>query len=212
MAQTHKKKSRGRPKELDRQRTIKLAMESYWRDDLNAISVNEICRRAKISKPGLYREFGGEDGLMEAVLDHYRDVVVVPLLSMLSADRPFAEVLSELIFWMTQDHGTPAGCLFVKMRSFPSRLGPATSARVEAIRDEMRGAYADWYQRALDRKEVNAKISPDFAAYYIDTQLTTVLVQVAAGAPPDLVRAQAQLAFAGLMPALRPGAASASNT
>lgn len=201
MAQTPKKKTCGRPKTLDRQRTIKLAMESYWRDGLNALSVNEICRRTKISKPGLYREFGGEDGLMEAVLDHYRELVVGPLLSMISADRPFAEVLNELVFWMTQDHGTPAGCLFVKMRSSPSRLGPATSARVEAVRDEMRAAYKAWYQRALDRNEVNAKIPPDFAAYYLDTQLTTVLVQVAAGEPPGLVRAQAQLAFAGLLPA-----------
>jgi AcrR family transcriptional regulator len=201
MAQTPQKKTCGRPKTLDRQHTIKLAMESYWRDGLNALSVNEICRRTKISKPGLYREFGGEDGLMEAVLDHYRELVVGPLLSMISADRPFAEVLNELVFWMTQDHGTPAGCLFVKMRSSPSRLGPATSARVEAVRDEMRLAYKAWYQRALDRNEVNAKIPPDFAAYYLDTQLTTVLVQVAAGEPPGLVRAQAQLAFAGLLPA-----------
>jgi len=201
MAQTPQKKTCGRPKTLDRQHTIKLAMESYWRDGLNALSVNEICRRTKISKPGLYREFGGEDGLMEAVLDHYRELVVGPLLSMISADRPFAEVLNELVFWMTQDHGTPAGCLFVKMRSSPSRLGPATSARVEAVRDEMRVAYKAWYQRALDRNEVNAKIPPDFAAYYLDTQLTTVLVQVAAGEPPGLVRAQAQLAFAGLLPA-----------
>ncbi|MFO7685479.1 MAG: TetR/AcrR family transcriptional regulator [Desulfobacterales bacterium] len=201
MAQTPQKKTCGRPKTLDRQHTIKLAMESYWRDGLNALSVNEICRRTKISKPGLYREFGGEDGLMEAVLDHYRELVVGPLLSMISANRPFAEVLNELVFWMTQDHGTPAGCLFVKMRSSPSRLGPATSARVEAVRDEMRVAYKAWYQRALDRNEVNAKIPPDFAAYYLDTQLTTVLVQVAAGEPPGLVRAQAQLAFAGLLPA-----------
>lgn len=201
MAQTPQKKTCGRPKTLDRQHTIKLAMESYWRDGLNALSVNEICRRTKISKPGLYREFGGEDGLMEAVLDHYRELVVGPLLSMISADRPFAEVLNELVFWMTQDHGTPAGCLFVKMRSSPSRLGPATSARVEAVRDEMRVAYKAWYQRALDRNEVNAKIPPDFAAYYLDTQLTTVLVQVAAGEPPGIVRAQAQLAFAGLLPA-----------
>lgn len=200
MTKTPKKKTSGRPKKLDRQRTIELAMESYWRDGLNALSVNEICRRTKISKPGLYREFGGEDGLMEAVLDHYRDAVVGPLLSMLLADRPFAEVLSELVFWMTQDHGTPAGCLFVKMRFSPSRLGPATSARVEDLKDEMRGAYKDWYQRALDRNEVNAKIPPDFASYYLDTQLTTVLVQVEAGDPPGLVRAQAQLAFSGILP------------
>jgi len=200
MLRTPPKKTRGRPKKLDRQGAIKLAMECYWRDDLNALSVNEICRRIKISKPGLYREFGGEDGLMEAVLDHYREVAVGPLLSIISADRPFAEVLGDLVSWMTRDHGTPAGCLFVKMRSSPSRLGPATSARVEAIKDELREAYEAWYRRALDRNEVNAKVPPDFAAYYLDTQLTTVLALVAAGEPPGLIRAQARLAFESLLP------------
>ena len=199
MAQPPQRKTRGRPKKLDRQRTVELAMESYWRDGLNTLSVNEICRRTEISKPGLYREFGGEDGLMEAVLNHYREVVVGEIFSMLSADRPFAEVLKELVSWMTQDHGTPAGCLFAKMRSSPSRLGPATTARVETLRDEMRVAYKAWYQRARARNEVNTTVSPNLAAYYLDTQLTTVLVQMAAGEPPDLVRAQAQLAFASLL-------------
>ena len=195
MTETTQSKTRGRPKTLDRQRTIELAMESYWREGLEACSVNEICRHTQISKPGLYREFGGEDGLMEAVLSHYQELVVVPLLAMLSAERPSAEVLRELIDWITEDHDTPSGCLFVKMRSAPTRLGSATTKRIETVRGEMRAAYKAWYQRGLERHEVKAGIDPDLAAYYIETQLVTVLNLMAAGEPPEQVRAQALLAF-----------------
>ncbi len=199
MTETTQPKTRGRPKSLDRQRTIELAMESYWREGLEACSVNEICRLTQISKPGLYREFGGEDGLMEAVLSHYRERMVVPLLAMLSADRPFAETLRELIDWMTQTHETPSGCLFIKMRSTPKRLGLTTTRLIKAIRSEMQSAYKAWYQRGLERHEVKTAIDPDLAAYFIETQLVTVLNLMAAGEPPEQVRAQALLAFAGLL-------------
>ena len=48
-------------------------MRHYWRDGVHAF--NEVCRRVSVSKPSIYREFGGEDGLVEAVLIYYRDVM-----------------------------------------------------------------------------------------------------------------------------------------
>lgn len=62
---------RGRPKTFDRDPMIDVAMECYWREGTDGVSLNELYRRADVSKPGVYREFGGEDGLMAAVLEHY---------------------------------------------------------------------------------------------------------------------------------------------
>ena len=135
MNKTPEKKNRGRPKTLDRQHTIETAMACYWREGVDVFSVNKICHYAQISKPGLYREFGGEDGLMEAVLNHYREVMVKPLLAMLETDRPFAEVLRDLVVWMTEQHETPPGCLFAKMRTSPTRLGPATWQSIPLAED-----------------------------------------------------------------------------
>ncbi|MBT5864543.1 MAG: helix-turn-helix transcriptional regulator, partial [Ilumatobacter sp.] len=53
-------------------------MDAYWREGPDAVSLNEICRRAGVSKPGLYRAFGGEDKLLDAALEHYADVVLAP--------------------------------------------------------------------------------------------------------------------------------------
>lgn len=197
------KRGRGRPQTLDRERTVGVAMETYWRDGLFDISLNEICRSAEVSKPGVYREFGGEDGLMEAVVDRYREEVVVPLLAGLSAERPFADVLDSLVQTITKKSSAPAGCLIAKMRSAPGRLGPATTARVKAIAGEMRRAFKHWYQRALARNEVDPKVTPEIAAQYLDTQLTTVVQQMALGMKPSLIRAQARLALRTLTPSER---------
>ncbi len=198
MSKTHEKRGRGRPRTLDRQRTVELAMASYWCDGVRDVSMNEICRRADVSKPGVYREFGSEDGLMEAAIEHYRATVIGPLLELLASDVPFAELLERLLLFMTEPSDRPAGCLLADFRSAPGRLGPGTAARVDAVTAELRQAYEYWFRQAQARGEVDTAISPELATHFIDTQFTTVLLQIALGAEPRLVRAQAELAFSAL--------------
>jgi len=195
MTDDQPKRRRGRPRTFDRQRTVELAMDSYWREGVHRLSLNEVCRRARLSKPALYREFGDEDGLMEAVLGHYREWVVAPVLEALAVELPFAELAEMLVVGMTTDHGRPAGCLFTEMRLAGARLGPGTETRVRAMEQERREAFEAWYRRALERGEVDPSIPPELAARYIDTQLAMVLVQLRAGEPPDVVAKQARLAL-----------------
>ena len=192
-------RGRGRPKTFDRARVVDVATESYWREGTDSVSLNELCRRADVSKPGVYREFGGEDGLMAAVLDHYDDTVLAPMFERIAEERPFPEVLTELVEFMTDlDRGMPAGCLLAKMRVLSSNLGPVTQARVDALREDARARYADWVERAKARGEVDPSIPTTTAAAFIDAQFTALLTQVALGEDPELLRAQARLTFAGL--------------
>jgi len=192
-------RGRGRPKTFDRDRTIDVAMDCYWREGTDGVSLNDLCRRAEVSKPGLYREFGGEDGVMDAALERYADAVLAPVWARTTEDHPFADVLAELVGFMTDPASTrPAGCLFTKMRVMSSRLGPATQARVDALRAEARATYARWVERARDRGEIPATVPTTVAAAFIDTQFTTLLTHVALGEDPESLRSQAALAFAGL--------------
>lgn len=174
---------------------MQIALENYWQSGLSSLSLNEVCRRAGISKPALYREFGGEDGLMAAVLQAYRARFVEPLLAPLAADRPFAPMLDGAITTLTSDRGTPPGCLFTKMRLAPTRLGPLATETVGELETVHRDAYEAWYRRALERGEANPDLHPEFAARYIDTQFATLLVQMENGVDPELVREQAHLAL-----------------
>lgn len=169
-------------------------MLNYWREGLHALSLNQVCLRAEISKPALYREFENEDGLMNAVLAHYREAVVVPLLTFIQSERPFAEVLDELIVGMTSERETPVGCLFTQMRLSLPRLGPVTREGVRALERERRDAFEAWYRHAVDKAEVAPGLASGLAAGYLDTQFTSVLIHMKAGASPDDVRAQARLA------------------
>lgn len=194
---------RGRPKTFDRDRVVDVAMDCYWREGTDAVPLNELCRRAQVSKPGIYREFGGEDGLMDAVLERYTETVLAPTWELTTRDRPFAEVLATLVGFMIDAGDTrPAGCLLSMMRVLSSHLGPATTARVEALGAHARVTYAEWVERAKARGEIASGVPTPVAAAFIDTQFTMLLVQMALGADPELLRAQAGLAFAGLVGAV----------
>ncbi|MEM9654330.1 MAG: TetR/AcrR family transcriptional regulator [Actinomycetota bacterium] len=192
------KRARGRPKTFDRARTLDVAIDSYWRDGLDVVSVNEICRRAGISKPGLYREFGGEDQLMDAVLAHYAETVLAPVLAKLSDDRPFQETLDDLVAYATRKETpeVPSGCLFAKMRSFRWRLGPVTGEHVDRLRVEAVAAYAAWLQRCADAGEIDLPAPVEITAGFVEAQLTMMLTQTALGEDPETLRAHARLTFA----------------
>ena len=110
------KPMRGRPKTLDRQQVLQAAMASYWQHGPMSVSIGEICARAGASKPGLYREFGSDDGLKAAVLEHYHDVALTPMYAVLESEKPFADIVEEFIEFLVQDRralAVPPGCLQV---------------------------------------------------------------------------------------------------
>ena len=170
-------------------------MEHYWRDGICALSLNEVSRRISVSKPSIYREFGGEDGLIEAVLGHYREATVVPVLDHLKTTRPFNQIMEDLIIGMTTERGAPPGCLFTEMRLLRRHLGPKSIAKVELVESERRDAFERWYARALENSEVNPALSPAAAARFIDAQFSMVLLHMGMGQAIDEVREHARLAM-----------------
>ncbi len=193
------KRRPGRPKTVDRQRVVALAMDHWWRQGVSNASLNEVCRQVQLSKPALYREFGGQDGLMEAALGYYEEQVVAPVLAATEMDLPFAELVELLIVGMTNAPG-PAGCLFTEMRLGRAQLGEATTKRIRTMEQHRRQVFQAWYRRALDRGEVNASVSPAVAARYIDTQIAMALALLGACEPAESVAEQTRLAFRTLRP------------
>lgn len=197
-----RRRARGRPRTFDRDHTLEVAIDSYWRDGVHQTSVNEICRRAGISKPSLYREFGGEDQLMDAALTRYRETVLEPLLATLREDRPFRETLQSLIDYITRPAtpSVPAGCLFATMRNARSAVGPTTGEHIDALRAGGIAAYGDWLRRSAERGEIELPTSLPRAAQYVDAQLTLLVTQAGAGEDREYLREQAVLAFAAFQP------------
>lgn len=193
------KAPRGRPKTLDPTQMLTVAMQAYWDGGVNGVSVNEICRRARVSKPGLYREFGNEDGLRKAALNLYFEKVLIPILELAESDMPFREKLDKVIDYMIADRdsqGLPNGCLLVKMRDSVSSVGDATRKQIDSFHKRMLAVFADMVSRAKAKGEFSEAIPTDFAAVYIDAQLANAMALQARGEETEVIRSILELAFA----------------
>ena len=78
-----RKPKRGRPQKLDADKTLSVAMHAYWKDDPADVSLNAVCTLADVSKPALYRQFGGEDPFVAAVLEKYAQTVLSEIFEIL---------------------------------------------------------------------------------------------------------------------------------
>lgn len=172
-------------------------MRTWWVDGPQ-VSVNEIARRAGVSKAGLYREFGDEDGLVAAALDRYRTEVLLPRFDAMASDDPFPVVLDRLIVLATGGADLPDGCLLANLRAAPDRLGSSSAQRVAEVGDEQRSHLTAFFARAASRAEANRDIDAVEAGAFLDAQLTFVLLRMAWGDPPDVVRQHARLALSPL--------------
>ena len=168
-----KAEKRGRPKTLEREHVLQTALMQYWGVSPTDVSIGEICKLTGASKPGIYREFGSDDGLKCAALESYRSLALLPLFDILKRDQSFAAAKAALVAFTTQDRealGVPSGCLFVAMRTQRGNLGSATGERVDLLREEVLDAYMVWIETAKSRGECSAQIPTDAAALYFDAQ------------------------------------------
>lgn len=189
---------RGRPKTLPRERVLESALMSYWADGPTNVSVRDICLKTGASKPGVYREFGSDDGLKVAVLEAYRSTVLVPLYGILSKDQSFSEAIDALILFTTQDRqglGLPDGCLFVAMRARRDELGEGARKKVDQMRDETLENYKTWIDKAKSRNEFRSDSATDVAALYFDAQNGSAMRMQKEGVPNAAISEILSLAF-----------------
>jgi AcrR family transcriptional regulator len=184
---------RGRPITRNREQVLEAAMKAYWQDDRAAVSVNALCAMASVSKPSLYRDFGSEDGLTAAVLERYKQTVMVFLEALLSGPQSYGAKLDSLVSFACDDPQMEMGCLFTKMLATRSRFGPQTQALLDSIQAHFRAHFARFFNDAARRGEWRGGIATDLAASYLQEQIGLALAQRAAGKSPASIRALFEL-------------------
>ena len=201
MSETGQKAPRGRPKTFDRDAVTAIAMRAYWEEGQSEVSLNEVCRRAKVSKPTLYKEFGSEDGLKQAVLAEYHKMTLAPLFELLQQDQPFDKALNALADYILRDHqehGMPNGCLFVDMCQCRDQLGELAGGQVDAFQELSLTIYEAWIDRAKTKGQFTSAVASRTAAIYIDAQIASAMNLQRQGATADDVSAVFRLALSVL--------------
>ncbi|MEM6610198.1 MAG: TetR/AcrR family transcriptional regulator [Pseudomonadota bacterium] len=211
MSDEPEKPARGRPRKIDTDKTLDIALRAYWSADPADVSLNAICQMAGVSKPSLYREFGNEDGLMRAALDRYAEHVLSDIFHTLSKNMPFQDTLDALIAFASQDPKMETGCVFYKMRAGKHRLGPMTRQRIDEIDAAAVAAYGEFLQNRKEIGEWNGDAPIATVARYLVEQIGLALMQRAAGEDPLSIHATLVLAFSVLQRPPKTGPTAAAG-
>ena len=75
----------GRPKLLDRGHVINVALCQYWQNGIDSVAMADVARLSGYDRAGIYKEFGGESGLVHEVLVAYDEEYVAPRWPVLDA-------------------------------------------------------------------------------------------------------------------------------
>jgi AcrR family transcriptional regulator len=192
---------RGRPKTLDRDQVLQEALMAYWSKGTKNVSISDICLATGASKPGVYREFGNDDGLKASALETYYILAVQPLIDIFEKDQSMCEAIDASVDYMTQDRtelGIPQGCLLVNMRAQSQQLGPLTRETLNAFRRSLLNAFAAWAERSKARGECT-NIPNDIAALYIDAQHGGAMRMQREGVPNETVANVLRMALCTLV-------------
>ncbi len=198
MSDTPEKRGRGRPKSMDPEALLDIAIRAYWDTDPADVSINEICQRAGVSKPSVYRAFGNEDGLMQAALARYAATVFADLFKVLASDVSVDDLFAAVIAFAARDPLMRTGCVFFKTRAGKHRLGPLTRAKVDEIEGAAVAAFAGFLEARRTAGQWAGSQSPQLAARFIVEQIGLALMQRAAGTPEDSIEDMMRLALSAL--------------
>jgi len=148
-------RSRGRPRRFDADEAIAIAQQLFHERGYDAVSVADLTKMLGINPPSFYAAFGSKAGLYQRVLDRYADTGAVPLQQILSAERPLAESLAQVLEQAAHRYAADpdaTGCLVLQGThcTDPQARQAACGFHV-AAQDEIRRFIAAQYPKEADR-------------------------------------------------------------
>jgi TetR/AcrR family transcriptional regulator, copper-responsive repressor len=180
---------------------LERAVALFCAEGVEALSLNSLCAELGISKPALYRSFGGEDGLRRAALAHYFAVWMGPGFGQMDFTQPFAAQCEQLARMASHpDPKSPqsAGCLYTRMRLSRRVLGKQALNMVEELERGMKTQLTAWMEGIAQSGQLRPDLQAAEAAAYLDAQIMLALIQRGQGKAPKAVEAQLSLALSVL--------------
>lgn len=155
-----------RPANVSRDQILDRATMEFWSRGYRAASMDLLVQAAGATKASVYAEFGGKDGLFEAVLDYYAERVVTDALRPMSdpstglagIERYFRDLI--LHAPTGQLH---RGCLMTTTMIEFGETDRRFAQRTQAHLDRVNQAFFGALSRAQDRGEL-AQTVTDLAA------------------------------------------------
>lgn len=177
--QTQLNCKKGRPKTFNKAQASEIAMKVYLKNGMNNISLNEMCRQIGVSKPSVYREFGGEEGLKVSALNLYLESSYFHILtSHLFGNKGLVKNLQSAFDYLINNKEKAGSypCMYNQESWFPSSSMTLSCKKLIKEKDkEIYDNLKNMILEAIENKEISIDSDVDIYAKYIQNQLRLIV-------------------------------------
>ncbi len=152
-------RSRRLPASERRAQLIEVGRSVFAKYGYEGTSVEEIAKRAKVSKPIIYEHFGGKEGLYAVIVDREMDYVVRRLTEAISSGSPRDRVERASLAFLGYVRDHPDGFAVLSQDS------PLSSSRgtISSLLNDMAERVGDVFVSALEEAGYDSKAAPIYA-------------------------------------------------
>ena len=142
-----------------RAQLIEVARGVFAKHGYEGTSVEEIAKRAKVSKPIIYGHFGGKEGLYAVIVDREMDYVVRRIVEAISSGSPRERVEHASLAFLNYVKGHPDGFAVLSQDS------PLTSSRgtMSSLLNDMAERVGSVFVSTLKEAGYDPKAAPIYA-------------------------------------------------
>jgi AcrR family transcriptional regulator len=191
-----------RPKEFDRDRALKKALDVFWQQGYEATSTDDLVRAIGIGRQSMYDTFGDKHQLYLEALRLYEANTGAALFKRLyEAPSPFVAVCDYILSIADATAGDRArGCFFVNPTTELAPSDPDVAAVIRTSSSKCEAAFERILREAKGRDEVDRSLDERVAARFLLSTIRGLRVSAKANVQPEDLRAIASLALSGLKP------------
>ena len=183
-------KTLGRPKTLDRDKVINIAFNEYWERGMFNVPITSIAKLAKVSRPGIYKEFEDEDGLRTEVLKKYIKLSAEPVHKNYDSYKlypnhlfnHFDAIINDGNKNLTKDKNylqikrprNAIGCLMERTRLNSELLGPKAKNLIDTFTAFRIECFKRYIKNAQNDGKIKKNLNPKSTAEYILAQFNMI--------------------------------------
>ncbi|MGB5694613.1 MAG: TetR/AcrR family transcriptional regulator [Polyangiales bacterium] len=152
-------RSRRLPASERRAQLIEVGRSVFAKHGYEGTSVEEIAKRAKVSKPIIYEHFGGKEGLYAVIVDREMDYVERRIAEAISSGSPRERVERASLAFLSYVRDHPDGFAVLSQDS------PLSSSRgtISSLLNDMAERVGDVFVSALKEAGYDTKAAPIYA-------------------------------------------------
>lgn len=152
-------RSRRLPASERRAQLIEVGRSVFAKHGYEGTSVEEIAKRAKVSKPIVYEHFGGKEGLYAVIVDREMDYVERRISEAISSGSPRERVERASLAFLSYVRDHPDGFAVLSQDS------PLSSSRgtISSLLNDLAERVGDVFVSALEEAGYDTKAAPIYA-------------------------------------------------